>query len=143
MTATASSRLALEPLEPFGAVIAGLDLRETPAADLTAALLAAVVEHGVVFLHDQALSDDEQLALAGCFGTLSVYPILAAAGEDVPLEFIEDTADDPPKADRWHTDLTWLRPREGLAPASAPALAGRRLRVAKAFGEPVREEDLA
>jgi sialic acid synthase SpsE len=40
-------------------------------------------------------------------------------------------------------DLTWLRPREGLPPASAPALTGRRLRVAKAFGEPVREEDLA
>jgi taurine dioxygenase len=119
MTATAPPDLALEPLAPFGAVISGLDLRRAPGPDLTAALLSAVVEHGVVFLHDQPLSDEEHLALGRCFGTLSVYPILAAAGEDVPLEFIEDTADDPPKADRWHTDLTWIRRPPKLAFLSA------------------------
>jgi taurine dioxygenase len=127
MTTTASSTLALEPLEPFGAVIAGLDLRETPDADVTAALLAAVVAHGVVFLHDQALTDEQHLALARCFGELAVYPILAAAGEHVPLEFIEDTADDPPKADRWHTDLTWQQRPPKLAFLSArivPATGG-------------------
>jgi taurine dioxygenase len=111
--------LELEPLEPLGVVVRGLDLRVTPDASVTAALLDAVVEHGVAFLHDQALSDDEHLALARCFGSLSVYPMLAAGGHDVPLEFIEDTADDPPKADRWHSDLTWLSRPPKLAFLSA------------------------
>lgn len=91
----------------FGAEIEGLDLRRLEETD-RARLRRAVVDHGVVFLRGQPLSDAEQLDLARGFGTLSVYPVLRIAGEDRPLEFIEDTVDDPPKADRWHTDLTWL-----------------------------------
>jgi taurine dioxygenase len=127
MTATAPVRLALEPLAPFGAVVSGLDLRDTPGRDLAAALLSAVVEHGVVFLHDQPLSDEQHLALGRAYGELAVYPIMAAAGEDVPLEWIEDSAEDPPKADRWHTDLTWQRRPPKLAFLSmriAPATHG-------------------
>jgi taurine dioxygenase len=91
----------------FGAEISDLDVRKLDDAEL-AAFRRAVVDHGVVFVRGQLLADDEQLALARRFGSLSVYPVLRLAGELRPLEFIEDTADDPPKADRWHSDLTWL-----------------------------------
>jgi taurine dioxygenase len=91
----------------FGAELSAPRLTELDD-DGIAELQAAVVEHGVVFLRDQHLSDTEHLALAARFGQLSVYPVLRLAGEERPLEFIEDTADDPPKADRWHSDLTWL-----------------------------------
>jgi taurine dioxygenase len=91
----------------FGAEISGFDVRRLEGLEL-AAFRRAVVDHGVVFVRDQPLTDDEQLGLARQFGTLSVYPVLRIAGEERPLEFIEDTADDPPKADRWHSDITWL-----------------------------------
>jgi taurine dioxygenase len=126
VTEVMAAELVVEPLEPFGALLHGPDLRRAPDPTTAAALLGAVVEHGVVFLRDQPLSDEQHLALAATFGTLSVYPILAAAGEDVPLEFIEDTADDPPKADRWHSDITWL--------AQPPKLAFLSARVVPATG---------
>jgi taurine dioxygenase len=98
----------VKPLDAgLGALVIGLDVRILDDTEL-AQLRAAVVEHGLVFVRNQRLSDDEQLELAGRFGCLSVYPVLRIAGEQRPLEFIEDTADDPPKADRWHSDLTWL-----------------------------------
>ena len=91
----------------FGAELSGFDVR-TLDDDGLARLRDAIVEHGIVFVRDQPLTDDEHLALARHFGSLSVYPVLRIAGEERPLEFIEDTADDPPKADRWHSDITWL-----------------------------------
>jgi sialic acid synthase SpsE len=38
-------------------------------------------------------------------------------------------------------DLTWVRPRAGLAPGAEHQLVNRRLRRAKAFGEPITGED--
>jgi sialic acid synthase SpsE len=38
-------------------------------------------------------------------------------------------------------DLTWMRPRAGLAPGAEHQLVNRRLRRAKAFGEPITGED--
>lgn len=38
-------------------------------------------------------------------------------------------------------DLTWVRPRTGLAPGAEQQLVNRRLRRAKAFGEPITGED--
>ena len=38
-------------------------------------------------------------------------------------------------------DLTWLRPRAGLAPGAEGELVNRRLRRAKGFGEPITAED--
>jgi taurine dioxygenase len=100
--------MQVKPLDSaLGAEVTGVDVRKLDDAGL-AAFRRNVVDHGVVFVRDQPLSDDEHLELAGRFGSLSVYPVLRLAGENRPLEFIEDTADDPPKADRWHTDLTWV-----------------------------------
>ncbi|UGS38718.1 N-acetylneuraminate synthase family protein [Capillimicrobium parvum] len=39
-------------------------------------------------------------------------------------------------------DLTWLRPRDGLAPGQEDLLLGRALRRAVAFGETIRVEDV-
>lgn len=40
-------------------------------------------------------------------------------------------------------DLTWLRPRDGLAPGQEDRLIGRALRRAVTFGETIRAEDVA
>ena len=39
-------------------------------------------------------------------------------------------------------DLTWLRPRNGLPPGGEAEVLGKRLKRAKAFGEPIRREDV-
>ena len=92
-------------LEDFGAVIHGLDLTDPTTTKI---IQKAVDTHGVIFLRDQPLSDAEHIEAAGRFGELGVYPLQAAAGAHEPLEFIEDGPDDPPKADGWHTDVTWI-----------------------------------
>ena len=91
----------------LGAVIEGLTLETIDDAGFEA-LTEALLEHQVVFLRDQHLSEDGHRALARRFGTPSVFPIAAHFGGTEILGHIEDTADSPPKADGWHTDITWL-----------------------------------
>ena len=91
----------------LGAVIEGLSLETIDDAgckDLRDALL----EHQVVFLRNQHLSEDGQRALAHRFGTPSVFPISAHFGGTEILGTIEDDVDKRPKADGWHTDITWV-----------------------------------
>lgn len=99
-------QIEIEPLlEDFGAIVHGVDFRDPEAVK---PLLDAAHAYGVIFMRDQRLSDEEHIESAGRFGELGVYPLQAAAGEFEPLEFIEDGPDDPPKADGWHTDVTWI-----------------------------------
>jgi taurine dioxygenase len=96
----------IEPLlADFGAIVHGVDFRDS---DTTKLLTDAVHTWGVVFLRNQPMSDAEHIESARRFGELGVYPLQAAAGAFEPLEFITDGPDDPPKADGWHTDVTWI-----------------------------------
>jgi taurine dioxygenase len=100
----------------LGAEIHGLDLGKPLADRQFEALHAALLAHKVVFLRDQAIADEQQLALARRLGVPTIYPALRALGVDRPLEFIEDDEQSPPKADGWHTDITWVAnpPRYGI-----------------------------
>jgi len=101
-----SSRVEVEPiLEDFGAVVSGVEFRDPEATRL---LQDLVHNHGLIFVRDQKLSDSEHIEAAGRFGKLGVYPLQAAAGAFEPLEFIVDAPDDPPKADGWHSDVSWI-----------------------------------
>jgi len=93
----------------LGAEVSGLELAKPLGAAQRAALNECLLAHRVLFLRgQQALGDDEHLAFASGFGELSVYPILKLLGIDRPLEVIEDAEDNPPSADEWHTDVTWI-----------------------------------
>lgn len=91
----------------LGAIIEGVDLEtiDDPTFD---ALLDALIAHQVVFLRDQQLSEDGHRSLAGRFGTPTVYPVMKHLGGTEYLHVIEDTAESPPDADDWHTDITWV-----------------------------------
>lgn len=134
--ARVNASIEVEPiLEDFGAVVRGVELRD-PAS--TKPLQDLVHTHGLIFLRDQPMSDAEQIESVRRFGELGVYPLLAAAGEELPLEFIEDGPDDPPKADGWHTDLSWVEKPPAMAFLSmleVPARGGDTMWVdtAKAF----------
>lgn len=92
----------------IGALIEGIDLRE-PLPDATFALLhGALTDHQVLFFRGQDLDEDQHRALATRFGTPSIYPAQRLAGDMREVSYIEDTAASPPKADAWHTDISWL-----------------------------------
>jgi taurine dioxygenase len=92
----------------LGAVVEGVDLR-APSDDEIAEIHDALLQHGVLFFHAQPLTDDEHLALASRFGTPSQFPLAKLLGVTAPsLSHITDSADSPPDADGWHTDITWI-----------------------------------
>ena len=92
----------------LGAQIEGVDLRAPLDGELVAAIHAALIDHQVLFFRDQVMSDDDQLALASCFGDVSIYPLARLAGAtERRVSYIRDSADSPPDADGWHTDVTW------------------------------------
>jgi taurine dioxygenase len=69
----------------------------------------ALLGHGVLFFRGQLLSDDEHLALAARFGEPALFPIVERfIGTGSALGYITDTAESPPDADGWHTDVTWI-----------------------------------
>lgn len=100
----------------LGARIEGVDLRTIDDAGL-GALRAAVHEHLVVFLPGQQLDDAQHLAFAARLGTrVSVHPIAAVFDRTEPtIEVIEDTAEKPPSAEGWHTDVTFRPDPPGYA----------------------------
>lgn len=103
-----STELEIVPLtRHIGAEIRGVDVRALDD-DTFARIHQALMDHLVVFFRDQVLTDDEHIAFASRFGTPNIYPPNRARGVHVPLEWIEDTADSPPKADLWHTDVAFL-----------------------------------
>jgi taurine dioxygenase len=127
MTITGTDHVRLEPITAnFGAVLHGIDLGAGVTADAAATIAAAAVDHGVVVLRDQPLDDESQLALARHWGELEVYAPFRCAGQDVPLEWVEDTEASPPKAFRWHADIPWepRPPRFGMLHAKVVPDAG-------------------
>ena len=120
-------RLHAEPITAtFGAVLSGIDLCRGITDAEAEAIHDAVVRHGVVVMRDQPIDDEQQLALARRWGELQVYAPLRFAGIDVPLEWVEDNEESPPKAFRWHSDIPWepRPPKFGMLSAKVVPDAG-------------------
>ena len=119
--------ISLEPITAtFGAVLSGIDLARGITDEACAVIHDAVIAHGVVALRQQQLDDDAMIELAQHWGELQVYAPFRSAGMDVPLEWVEDTEDSPPKAFRWHTDIPWepRPPKFGILSAKVVPDAG-------------------
>ena len=102
-------RIGVKPINPqIGAEITGIDLRRPLDAEQLRELRTAILQHLVVFLRNQDLSDAEHQDAAAQLGVPNVYPVTRARGIEEPIEFIEDSAESPPKTDLWHTDVAFL-----------------------------------
>jgi alpha-ketoglutarate-dependent 2,4-dichlorophenoxyacetate dioxygenase len=67
--------LDLRPLHPvFAAELRGIDLRDTPAPPLAAAIGRAMDQYAVLVLRDQHLDDDLQMAFGATLGPLEPMP---------------------------------------------------------------------
>jgi taurine dioxygenase len=110
----------------IGAQVDGVDLRRPLDAFAFASIEAALVEHQVLFFRGQDLDEGQQRAFAERFGALGVYPVARLAGREEEMTYIEDSAQSPPAADEWHTDISWVeRP---------PRIAVLNARVIPEFG---------
>tara|TARA_B110000971_G_scaffold211067_1_gene238977 strand:+ start:1032 stop:1874 length:843 start_codon:yes stop_codon:yes gene_type:complete len=70
------NRLSLHPLTgSCGAEISGLNLSNVSDAEFCI-VHAALLDHGVIFIRDQDISLDQQVAFARRFGELEVHPIV-------------------------------------------------------------------
>jgi len=108
--------ISVTPLTPtLGAEISGVDLRESIRPETLRELRRALLEHLVIFVRGQDLSDEQHVEAAASFATPNVFPVTRARGIDQPLEFIEDSPESPPKADLWHTDAAFLEEPPDLA----------------------------
>ncbi len=103
-----STNLALDVRRVSGALgaeIRGLDLEHLTDGGFEA-LHAALIEHHVVFLPDQALSPDGHVALARRFGEIEIHPFIPKLDDEHPEVVVLD-GDRGARADVWHTDVTW------------------------------------
>jgi taurine dioxygenase len=117
----------IEPMTAtFGAVLHGIDLAGGVTDEVCTIIHDAVVTHGVVAMRNQAIGDDDMLAMARRWGELQVYAPFRCAGMDEPLEWVEDNEASPPKAFRWHTDIPWepRPPKFGMLSAKVVPDAG-------------------
>lgn len=109
----------------IGAVVDGVDLT-TPLDPATGDVLRdALHEHSVLFFHHQDLDEDQQIAFASQFGTVGPYPLTKMLGQTRLTSIIEDTADSPPDADGWHTDVSWVAEPPAYAVLNAKVIPER------------------
>jgi taurine dioxygenase len=103
-----------------GAVLEGYDLRRPLSPADIAAVRKALVEHGVIFLRGQDLTEDELLGFMSGFGT----PLASAYSEPGAAAYVTAGNLTPTRYSTavWHADVTWI-----AAPPIATALRAVRL----------------
>ena len=90
----------------LGGLVEGVDLAQIGDAQFVV-IRQALLDHHVLFFRNQHLTDDGQLALVRRWADPMLFPITALMGGKNALGRVEDTAESPPDADGWHTDITW------------------------------------
>lgn len=112
----------------LGAVIGGVDLARPLAAETFSEVRRAFLEHLVIFFRDQSLTPDQQVAFAGRFGPIGIYPF-AAPLKDHPqvIAVVKEPEQTTNFGGFWHSDTAYLeRPSLGsvLYAKQVPPLGG-------------------
>lgn len=90
----------------LGAEIIGIDAAN-PTDEAIEFVRQALLEHRVVFLRDQHLNYDSQVAFAKRFGELTLgHPTIPSPSGQPLLEEIDSRKGGP--ANKWHTDVTFV-----------------------------------
>lgn len=102
--------MKIVPLTPaIGARVDGVNLCQPLAERSRDAVLAALLQHHVLFFENQPITPAQHRDLAQQFGKLHIHPIYPRVA-DVPEIIVLDTdAANPPDNDNWHTDVTFIQ----------------------------------
>ena len=143
-----SERLTITPLGPYiGAQVSGLDVTRPLSDNQFEQLYHAVLRHQVVFLREQAITPQQQRALALRFGDLHIHPVYPHAEGVEEIIVLDTHNDNPPDNYNWHTDVTFIEtPPAGaiLAAKLLPETGGDTLWASgiaayEALSEPLRK----
>jgi len=100
--------LSIEPLtSAIGAEIRGIDLTEPLDGETVAGVEGALLEHLVLVFRDQAISEDQHIAFARCFGEIQPPPLKTQYNPNPLLHVLDQTSPKGEGADNWHTDHTY------------------------------------
>ncbi len=131
----------------LGAEVRGVDVSR-PQGDATfAALYRAFLDHGVVYLRDQPLPREAQLAFARHFGTPEVHPIVdGMAGNPEVIRIAKPPGERAFFGTAWHTDNSFLpKPSsitflyaDAVPPVGGDTLFASMERAWAALSEPMR-----
>ncbi len=105
----ASAAIEVRQLTPHcGAEIAGVDLAAPMDNGTFGAVHQALVDHGVVFFRDQALTPERQKAFARRFGELHLHPAYPhlLAGHPEIMEIYADETSTRIAGEAWHSDVS-------------------------------------
>ena len=122
------STITIKPVtSTIGAEVSGIDLRRPLADETVAEVRQALLDHLVVFFRNQHISDEEHLAFALRFGTLSVSPLATKYQDSSAVTVLDQVNPRGEGADEWHSDNTFMaRPPLGsiLRAATLPEVGG-------------------
>ncbi|MFI2710815.1 TauD/TfdA dioxygenase family protein [Micromonospora sp. NPDC018662] len=105
----ASASIEVRPLAgAIGAELANVDLSGATSDETVAGIRRALLANKVVFLRDQQLDLDRQVAFARRLGTVTAgHPIYASPTGQPFLREMDSRQGS--RANHWHTDLTFIR----------------------------------
>ena len=98
--------LSVEPLSgSIGAELSNVDLSNDLSDALIAAIRQALLDHGVIFFHDQNLDSDAHKRLALRFGDIFIHPFFDTRGQDPEIVMIHrEPGDTHIVGEDWHSD---------------------------------------
>ncbi len=103
-----SNTIAVRPLGAVGAEISGIDLTEALAPPALRTVQQSLAEHGVVFFRDQALSENQHIALARQFGAININRFFAHAdGHPEIALVVKEPHQTRNIGGGWHTDHSY------------------------------------
>ncbi|MDG1463451.1 MAG: TauD/TfdA family dioxygenase [Gammaproteobacteria bacterium] len=103
--------ISLQPIAgSLGAIIKGVDLKQSLSDDVYAEIKAALLENLVVFFRDQDITPEQQIAFGRRFGELHVHPFIPSLeGHDEIIQLKAESGDNPylRLSNAWHPDLSY------------------------------------
>jgi taurine dioxygenase len=91
----------------LGAEIHGVDVSRDLDDDVAAAIRRVLLDHCVVFFHDQHLTPEQQKAFARRFGKIFVHPNFRGADPEI-VEVVRHPGDLAVIGELWHSDTTMV-----------------------------------
>lgn len=102
--------LHVQALGPaIGALVTGIRLADPLTPDNRDVLLAALLQHQVLFFEDQPITPAQQRDLATQFGELHIHPIYPTVAEVPEIIVLDTSTANLPDNDNWHTDVTFVQ----------------------------------
>ncbi len=102
----------------IGAVVHGVDLSEALDREVFAQIEGAFLKHLVLFFRDQRITPEQQVAFAGRFGPIGVYPLAEPLdGHPKVIEIVKERTQTTNFGGCWHSDTAYLE-----SPPSATTL---------------------